>query len=232
MTRRFLQVLVVAALLALPAAAFARGVAVVSFRGATVSSLGLVSSLTPVTGTLVLTNTGDSALAISSTSIVAGSDPAFTRPSSGYTCGIRLAPGAACAIPVRFAPSTYDRTTGTLRIVSDSGGTPGTATDVALIGNPPQATAVTLTASPSNSVTIGTPTTWTATATGSDGLPADAYLYQFSTGPAGCTGPWTVVQAWSPKNVWKHPGNVRQNLCVHIEANAGWKPGLVGSTPT
>ncbi|MEI7705449.1 MAG: choice-of-anchor D domain-containing protein, partial [Deltaproteobacteria bacterium] len=205
------------------------GVASVTYGGVAISdfAFGTVAVGSNASATLVLNNTGDGLLAVTSSSIiVTGTSTGFTRQST--TCGASLAIGASCNIVVRYAPtSTALANNSTLRVITNSGGVANTQTNIALQGNPLAATSVGLVASLTSPQPINTPVTFTATGAGSTGLPASGYYYQFSTGPS-AAGPWTVVQSWRFQNTYLLPGATAGTFYVKVDARAGWVTG----TPT
>jgi hypothetical protein len=81
---------------------------------------GQMLTTTSAAKTVTLTNTGTSALTI--TSIAASPDFAI----SNNPCGGGLAPGANCIISVTFAPSVVGSRTGTLTVTDNAGGSPHT----------------------------------------------------------------------------------------------------------
>jgi len=63
----------------------------------------------------------------------------FSIQSQGTTCGTSLVAGATCSFAITFspkAPSTVPTTrTGTLTVIDNAGGTPGSTQTVPLSGN-------------------------------------------------------------------------------------------------
>ncbi len=89
-------------------------------------------SVASATQTVVLTNTGGSALAIGGITVSAP----FTRVTAGLTnsCGTTLAAGTTCNIAVGYTPTAVGAATGTLTVTDNAGGIANTVQSVALQG--------------------------------------------------------------------------------------------------
>lgn len=119
---------------------------------------GQMLTTTSAAKTVTLTNTGASALTI--TSIVASGDFAV----SNNPCGASLAAGANCIISVTFAPTALGARAGTLTITDNAGGSPHT---VPLTGT---GWDFTLTAPATGTVTAAAPLHFNATMTPQGGF--------------------------------------------------------------
>jgi len=121
---------------------------------------------------VTLSNSGTAPLQVQTVSL-----PGNFTLASGGTCGatpIALAPGAACAVKIAFAPTSAGAASGSV-IFNGLGISPQT---ILLSGNGSGfAAAIALSETPGTSVAYGTPVTVTATLTGGNGIPSGNITY-------------------------------------------------------
>ena len=191
------------------------GTAPIATPSTTTIAFGTVAVNQNATQFVTLQNTGTAVLSITSITITTGA--MFTRPNTGYTCTASLPIGGTCQIPVRFAPTSTALATGNLRIISNTGGVANTQINLPVYGNPlPANGAVTLTPSLPSPQALGTAVTFTAAGSGSTGLPAGGYQYQFSRNG-------TVVQAWNYLPTWTLPSTTTSGTyTIRVDVRAGW----------
>ena len=128
--------------------------------------------------TVVLTNTGNSALILAASPVsLSGANPGDYTIASGTTCSssLSIAANGTCTISIVFSPTSTGTRTATLSITDNSGGTAGTTQTVALSGTGtglPQAALApsTLTFGTQNLSTVSAAQTVTLTNTGTANL--------------------------------------------------------------
>ena len=173
---------------------------------ATLSSASLsfsaIVGATSAVQTVQLSNSGGSALAITSISLSGTGASAFAQSSN---CGGSLAAGSSCNIPVTFSPNSAANYSATLSVVDNAAGSPHT---VSLSG---AGIAFTVAASPAAQTTLpGSAAAFTITVASQNGTFSNAVALAASGMPAGS------AVAFAPASVTPGSSSANSTLTIQV----------------